>query len=39
LGDLARQGADRFYLQVFDLLDLDHLCLVAEEVLPLAPGS
>jgi alkanesulfonate monooxygenase SsuD/methylene tetrahydromethanopterin reductase-like flavin-dependent oxidoreductase (luciferase family) len=39
LGDLARHGADRFYLQVFDLLDLDHLRLVAERVLPLAPGS
>ena len=27
-------GAERFYLQVLDLSDLDHLRLVAEEVLP-----
>lgn len=30
-------GADRVYLQLFDLLDLDHLRLVAEEVMPLLP--
>lgn len=35
---LAAYGADRFYLQVLDLSDLDHLRLVAEEVLPHAPG-
>lgn len=38
LGQFADNGADRFYLQVLDLTDLDHLRLVAEEVLPHAPG-
>jgi len=38
LGRFAAHGADRFYLQVLDLSDLDHLHLVAEEVLPHAPG-
>jgi F420-dependent oxidoreductase-like protein len=38
LGRLAEHGADRFYLQVLDLGDLDHLKLVASEVLPHAPG-
>lgn len=38
LGVFAEHGADRFYLQVLDLSDLDHLRLVAEEVLPHAPG-
>jgi F420-dependent oxidoreductase-like protein len=38
LGRLADHGADRFYLQVLDLADLDHLRLVADEVLPHAPG-
>jgi F420-dependent oxidoreductase-like protein len=38
LGVFAAQGADRFYLQVLDLADLDHLRLVAEEVLPHASG-
>jgi len=38
LGGLADNGADRFYLQVLDLEDLDHLGLVAQEVLPHAPG-
>jgi len=38
LGRFAECGADRFYLQVLDLSDLDHLQLVAEEVLPHAPG-
>jgi F420-dependent oxidoreductase-like protein len=38
LGRFADQGADRFYLQVLDLSDLDHLRLVAEDVLPHAPG-
>jgi F420-dependent oxidoreductase-like protein len=38
LGTFADHGADRFYLQVLDLSDLDHLRLVAEEVLPHAPG-
>lgn len=30
-------GADRVYLQLLDLLDLDHLRLVAAEVMPLLP--
>jgi F420-dependent oxidoreductase-like protein len=30
-------GASRVYLQLFDLIDLDHLRLVAEEVLPQLP--
>ena len=38
LGRYAEGGANRFYLQVLDLTDLDHLRLVAEEVLPHAPG-
>jgi F420-dependent oxidoreductase-like protein len=39
LGQLADHGCERFYLQVLDLNDLDHLRLVAEEVLPHAPGT
>jgi F420-dependent oxidoreductase-like protein len=38
LGNLAEHGAERFYLQVLDLSDLDHLRLIAEEVMPQAPG-
>jgi alkanesulfonate monooxygenase len=38
LGLLAEAGAQRFYLQVLDLTDLDHLRLVAEEVMPAVPG-
>jgi alkanesulfonate monooxygenase SsuD/methylene tetrahydromethanopterin reductase-like flavin-dependent oxidoreductase (luciferase family) len=38
LGRFATHGADRFYLQVLDVTDLDHLKLAAEEVLPHAPG-
>ena len=38
LGQYADIGADRFYLQMLDLTDLDHLRLVAEAVLPHAPG-
>jgi F420-dependent oxidoreductase-like protein len=38
LGKYADNGAERFYLQVLDLNDLDHLRLVADEVLPHAPG-
>jgi F420-dependent oxidoreductase-like protein len=34
LGVLAGLGADRVYLQVMDLSDLDHLRLVADEVVP-----
>ena len=37
-GRFADAGIERFYLQVLDLSDLDHLRLVAEEVLPHAPG-
>jgi F420-dependent oxidoreductase-like protein len=38
LGRFAAAGAERFYLQVLDLSDLDQLRLVAQEVLPHAPG-
>jgi alkanesulfonate monooxygenase SsuD/methylene tetrahydromethanopterin reductase-like flavin-dependent oxidoreductase (luciferase family) len=38
LGRIADSGVERFYLQVLDLADLDHLRLVAEEVQPHAPG-
>jgi len=38
MGVLAGSGVERFYLQVLDITDLDHLRLVAEEVLPHAPG-
>ena len=34
----ADAGVDRFYLQVLDLSDLDHLRFIAEAVLPHAPG-
>lgn len=34
LGSLAEQGVTRVYLQVLDLHDLDHLELVASEVMP-----
>jgi alkanesulfonate monooxygenase SsuD/methylene tetrahydromethanopterin reductase-like flavin-dependent oxidoreductase (luciferase family) len=34
LGRLAELGAERVYLQVMDLADLDHLALVAAEVAP-----
>jgi len=38
LGRFSDRGGERFYLQVLDLADLDHLRLVAETVLPHAPG-
>ncbi len=38
LAAFADAGAERFYLQVLDLSDMDHLRLVAEEILPHAPG-
>jgi F420-dependent oxidoreductase-like protein len=38
LGEFAENGVERFYLQVLDLDDLDHLRLIAEEVLQHAPG-
>lgn len=34
IGTFAEAGADRMYLQVLDLDDLDHLALLAAEVLP-----
>lgn len=34
LGELAKLGAERVYLQVMDLSDLEHLELIAAEVLP-----
>jgi alkanesulfonate monooxygenase SsuD/methylene tetrahydromethanopterin reductase-like flavin-dependent oxidoreductase (luciferase family) len=34
LGRFAEVGADRAYLQVLDFSDLDHLDLIASEVLP-----
>ncbi|WP_219417399.1 LLM class F420-dependent oxidoreductase [Pseudonocardia nigra] len=34
LGRYAATGADRAYLQILDLADLDHLDLIASEVLP-----
>ncbi len=38
IGRYAEAGAERFYLQVLDLADLDHLRLVGEQVMPHAPG-
>jgi F420-dependent oxidoreductase-like protein len=34
IGAFAELGADRVYLQVLDLSDLDHLGLIAEQVVP-----
>ena len=34
IGSWAEHGAERLYLQTLDLADLDHLELVAAEVLP-----
>ena len=34
IGTYAEIGAQRMYLQVLDLQDLDHLELIASEVLP-----
>jgi F420-dependent oxidoreductase-like protein len=34
IGRFAAEGSQRLYLQVLDLADLDHLRLVAEEVMP-----
>jgi len=39
LGDYREHGVERFYLQVLDLTDLDHLRLIAEQVQPHAPSS
>ncbi|HWC34403.1 MAG TPA: TIGR03560 family F420-dependent LLM class oxidoreductase [Mycobacteriales bacterium] len=38
IGRYAEAGAERFYVQVLDLSDLDHLRLVAEQVMTHAPG-
>jgi len=38
IGEYAEAGASRVYLQVLDLGDLDHLELVASEVLPQLPA-
>jgi hypothetical protein len=38
MGRFADNGVERCYLQLLDLTDLDHLRLVADEVLPHAPG-
>ena len=37
LADFAEAGADRIYLQVLDLTDLDHIDLLGEQVLRLLP--
>jgi F420-dependent oxidoreductase-like protein len=37
IGAYAQHGSTRFYLQVLDLSDLEHLDLVAEQVLPHLP--
>jgi len=37
IADFAEAGAQRVYLQVLDLADLDHVSLVGEQVLPLLP--
>ncbi len=34
IGRFAELGAERVYLQVMDLSDLDHLDLIAREVMP-----
>ncbi len=38
LQQFVDHGAQRFYLQVLDLTDLEHLQLISEAVLPYAPG-
>ncbi|MEQ6902623.1 LLM class F420-dependent oxidoreductase [Nocardioides sp. YIM 152588] len=38
IGRYAEQGAQRIYLQTLDLTDLDHLRLVAAEVMPKVSG-
>ncbi len=34
LATYAEAGSERTYLQILDLSDLEHLALIAEEVLP-----
>jgi alkanesulfonate monooxygenase SsuD/methylene tetrahydromethanopterin reductase-like flavin-dependent oxidoreductase (luciferase family) len=38
IGAYADAGAERFYLQLLDLSDLDQVRLVAEQVMAHAPG-
>jgi alkanesulfonate monooxygenase SsuD/methylene tetrahydromethanopterin reductase-like flavin-dependent oxidoreductase (luciferase family) len=38
LGQWAEAGAEVAYLQILDLTDLDHLRLIAREVLPMVRG-
>lgn len=37
IADFAELGAERIYLQVLDMTDLDHIRLIGEEVLRLLP--
>jgi hypothetical protein len=37
-GPVGNEVVGSFYLQVLDITDLDQLRLVAEEILPHAPG-
>ncbi len=39
LGSFAAAGTQRFYLQVLDLADLDHIALLGEQVLPHLVGA
>lgn len=39
MGTFVEAGAQRFYLQVLDISDLDHLRFIAQEVLPHVPAS
>jgi F420-dependent oxidoreductase-like protein len=39
LGRYAEAGADRAYLQIMDLADLDHLDLIAADILPQMSGN
>ena len=39
LAEFAEIGAERVYLQVLDLHDLDHLALIASDVVPQVLGA
>jgi alkanesulfonate monooxygenase SsuD/methylene tetrahydromethanopterin reductase-like flavin-dependent oxidoreductase (luciferase family) len=39
LGTYAAAGAERFYLQVLDVSDLDHIRLIADQVQPHFPAA
>jgi F420-dependent oxidoreductase-like protein len=39
IASYTEAGAERFYLQALDLTDLDHIRLVAEQVMPQSPGG